>query len=247
MEKITVLGSANAIAKPDQQNTHMLIETDTRKIMVDCGNHPVGNLAGVNVAINDLTDLILTHFHADHVGSLPLLIMDMWLEKRTAPLAVYGLDVTLDKAKQLLDLFGWQNWPGMYPVHFIAIPESGLDGFIQDQEVKLTALPVEHLIPTIGIRIEFASGRVVAYSCDTEPCENVLKLARRADVLLQESAGQSKGHTSAAQAGMLSSQAGVKRLVLIHYDGRLGEKSLLAEARTTFGGEIELAKDGLVI
>lgn len=215
--------------------------------MIDCGNHPVGNLGGVGVAINDITDLILTHFHADHVGSLPLLIMDMWLEKRSAPLAVYGLDVTLDKAKQLLELFGWQNWPGMYPVQFIAIPENGMEGFIQAQEVKLTALPVVHLIPTIGVRIEFLSGRVVAYSCDTEPCDNVLRLALHADVLLQESAGQSKGHTSAAQAGTLASQAGVKRLVLIHYDGRLGENPLLAEARATFGGEINLAKDGLVI
>lgn len=247
MQKITILGSANAVAKADQQNTHLLIETDTRKIMVDCGNHPVGNLAAVGVDINGITDLVLTHFHADHVGSLPLLVMDMWLEKRTAPLSIYGLEVTLEKARQLLDLFGWQNWPGMYAIQFVPIAENGVDGFIRDRDVTVTALPVLHLIPTIGIRIQFGEGKVIAYSCDTEPCDNLLKLAEHADVLLQEAAGQSKGHTSAAQAGAVANQAGVKKLVLIHYDGNMPEGTLLAEARTTYAGEVTLAVDGMVV
>ena len=247
MEKVTILGSANAVAKIDQQNTHLLIETDRRKIMVDCGDHAAASLGRAGVTANQITTLVLTHFHADHVGSLPLLLMDMWLEKRVEPLSIYGLEITLDKAKALLDVFSWETWPNMFPVIFIPIPEEGKDRVIDETDLKMTAMPVLHLIPTIGLRFEFPDGKVVAYSCDSEPCDNLTKLANRADVLLQEAAGPGKGHSSPEQAGEIALQCKVNRLVLIHYESRRGKEALLSEARVKFSGQIELAEDGMVI
>lgn len=247
MEKITVLGSANAVSKKDQQNTHLLIETKNRKIMVDCGDHAAASLGRAGVKINQVTDLVLTHFHADHVGSLPLLIMDMWLEKRTTPLNIYGLEVTLDKARQLLDLFDWSKWKDMFPVVFKTAADSGDGEMIADADVKVSAYQVLHLIPTIGLRFEFTDGKTCAYSCDTEPCEGVDKLAWQADILLQESAGPGKGHTSPMQAGEIATRCGVKRLVMIHYEAGRGKENLLAEARQTYAGQVELAEDGMVL
>lgn len=247
MEKITILGSANAVAKADQQNTHLLFETNSRKIMVDCGDHSAASLARAGVEINQITDLILTHFHADHVGSLPLVIMDMWLEKRTAPLTVYGLDITLEKAKSLLDLFDWQKWSNMFPVDFVTVGESGASTMIVDDEITVSALPVLHLIPTIGLRFEFKGGRTVTYSCDTEPCNNLNTLADKADVLLQEAAGPGKGHTSPEQAGEIASRCGVNKLILIHYEVRKGKQVLLSEAQAKFSGKVSVAEDGMVV
>jgi ribonuclease Z len=247
MEKITVLGSANAVAKSNQQNAHLLFETDSRKIMVDCGDHAAASLARTGVEINQITDLILTHFHADHVGSLPLLLMDMWLEKRTSSLTIYGLEVTLEKVKKLLELFDWQNWANMFQVTFISIGDSGNMKLIADDEVVVSSLPVLHLIPTIGLRFQFSGGRVITYSCDTEPCEALTVLADQADVLLQESAGPGKGHTSPKQAGEIAAKCKVKQLVLIHYDARKGSQNLLAEAQEQFAGKAILAEDGMVL
>ncbi len=249
MEKVTILGSSNAVAKAGQQNTHLLFETETRRIMVDCGNHPVGSLTRIGISINQITDMVLTHFHADHVGSLPLLIMDMWLEKRIEPLAIYGLDTTLQKAQQLLDLFDWHKWKGMFPVSFNPLNEriNSPEVILQDRTVKMSVLPVMHLIPTIGVLVEFASGKRITYSCDTEPCGAVETLAEKADILLQEAAGYGKGHTSPEQAGEIATRCMVNRLVLIHYDSRSGEKELLTAARSTFGGKVDLAVDGMVL
>ncbi|MDP3684562.1 MAG: MBL fold metallo-hydrolase [Ignavibacteria bacterium] len=247
MEKITILGSANAVAKSDQQNTHLLFETRSRKIMVDCGDHAAASLARAGVEINQITDLILTHFHADHVGSLPLVLMDMWLEKRTTPLTIYGLDITIDKAQKLLDLFDWQKWLNMFPVVFVSLREDGNQKLIADDEVVVTAMPVLHLIPTIGLRFQFKDGRTVTYSCDTEPCDALIALADRADVLLQEAAGPGKGHTSPEQAGGIAARCGVKQLVLIHYEARRGKQILLSEAQAKFGGKVLVAEDGLVL
>jgi ribonuclease Z len=247
MEKITILGSANAVAKADQQNAHLLFETSSRKIMVDCGDHSAASLAKAGVAINQITDLILTHFHADHVGSLPLVIMDMWLEKRTSPLSIYGLAITIDKAKKLLDLFDWQKWANMFPVEFVAVGESGDPKMITDDEITVSALPVLHLIPTIGLRFKFIGGRTITYSCDTEPCDNLNALADKADVLIQEAAGPGKGHTSPEQAGEIATSCGVKQLVLIHYESRQGKQYLLSEAQAKFSGQVLVAEDGMVI
>ena len=247
MEKITILGSSNAVAKKDQQNTHLLFETTKRKILVDCGNHPAASLGRAGVEINEVTDLVLTHFHADHVGTLPLLIMDMWLEKRTSPLTIYGLPVTLEKAQKLLDLFDWQKWANMYPVNFVVANDQAESLLIGDETIKLKAVPVVHLIPTIGIRAELASGARIVYSCDTEPCEGVEQLMRGADVLLQEAAGPGKGHTSPQQAAEMAARGGVKRLVLIHYEARVGKDQILAQAQSVFNGKVELAEDGMVL
>ena len=243
MDRFVVLGSANAVAKAGQENTHLFASTNTRKMLVDCGDNPVGNLGQIGESINEITDLILTHFHADHVGALPLLIMDMWLEKRQALLVIHGLEFTLTRAKQLLDLFGWENWKGMFPVRFNVLPDTGADGFIMDDSFQVSALPVKHLVPTLGLRFAYASGKVVSYSCDTEPCRNLDILARNANVLLQESAGEARGHTSAAQAGEIAARANVGKLVLIHYESRSGVEEMLEDAKRTFYGEIVLAQD----
>lgn len=247
MSRFLILGSANAVPKPGQENTHLLIESEEKVVMVDCGTNPVSKLVEAGTSILAVTDLVLTHFHADHVGSMPLLIMDMWLEKRSDPLTIHGLQVTLDKARQLLELFSWENWSGMFPVIFNVIPDDGATSFISGSGCQIDALQVKHLIPTIGLRVELTGERVITYSCDTEPCDNLLTLASSADVLLMESAGPGKGHTSPEQAGMIARETGVKKLVLIHYDNRKDERVMLDEALKHFNGQVMLAKDMLTV
>ncbi len=245
MNRFIILGSANAVPKIGQENTHLYAQVETRRILIDCGDNALVSLKKNEVGPNTITDLILTHFHPDHTGSLPLFLMTMWLEKRTLPLTIHGLEYTLDRAKALLGLFGWSNWAGMYPVTFNTAKEEGSTTLIQDINFKVSAMPVLHLIPTIGLRFDFAAGQTVTYSCDTEPCDNLMKLANGADILLQESAGPGKGHTSAAQAGEIAAAANVKHLILIHYDLNVGREELLRLAQKNFTGEVSLAVDGM--
>lgn len=248
MERLTILGSAFAIPNPEQENSHLLLETSKRVVLIDCGNHPVARLKKMEIPLENVTDILLTHAHADHIGSFPLLLMDMWLEKRISPLVIHGLEYTLERTKRLLDVFDWQNWRGMFPVEFKTLPDSSECTVINEDQLHLLTMPVRHLIPTVGMRMEFPGHRfTVAYSCDTEPCDAVLHLAHGADVLIQEAAGKAKGHSSAAQAGEMAAEAGVKRLILIHYDASIAPDKLINEAAASFNGRIELARDGMVI
>lgn len=247
MDRLIVLGSANAIPKIDQDNTHLYAESGEKRVLVDCGNNTLVRLRKQGIDPDLITDLVITHFHPDHAGSLPNFLMGMWLEKRTQPLTIHGLEFTLDRVKALMGLFGWSNWANMYPVNFNTVQDGAQSILIQPNSLAVHAVTVQHLIPTIGLRFNFADGKSATYSCDTEPCDQLLKQAEKADVLLQESAGPGKGHTSAKQAGVIAKTADVKKLILIHYDRNLGTENLIREARSEFAGEVVAAYDGLVV
>jgi ribonuclease Z len=245
MNRVLILGSSNAIPKLDQENTHLYIEAGEKKILVDCGDNPLVGMKRSGIDPNSITDLILTHFHPDHVGSLPNFLMGMWLEKRVQPLIVHVLEYTLDRAKALLGLFGWSEWRNMYPVSFNTVSEAQLSTIIKSKEIAVQAIPVVHLIPNIGLRFDFSNNYSVVYTSDTEPCENVILLSKNADILIHEAAGPGKGHTSSEQAGKIAATAKVKKLFLIHYDQQSGVDALVNAAKQEFVGDVVAATDGL--
>lgn len=101
------------------------------------------------------------------------------------------------------------------------------------------------MLPTIGLRVlNRASGHLLAYSADTEPGEGIRYLARGVNLLVHEASGESLGHSSAAQAGNIAREAGVERLVLVHYSVEETPREILEEeARKTFGGHVYAARD----
>jgi ribonuclease Z len=245
MPKLILLGTSNAIPYEHRDNTHMLLLGDQHILMVDCGSSPLIRLRKAGLDVNNLTDLVLTHFHPDHIGSAPALLMDSWLLGRRQPLNIYGLDYTLDCLIGMMNFYDWKSWPNFYPVIFHRLPEAEMTPIIVDQELKMYASPVHHLLPAIGLRVEFPdSGKVLAYSCDTEPCDEVARLAAGADVLIHEATGAALGHSSPAQAGGVAQKAGAKKLLLIHFPtGDFDPQSLVAEASQTFSGPVSLAED----
>lgn len=245
MAKLIILGSSNAISSKDSENTHMVLVGEERIVMVDCVNNPIHRLGQAGVDFMDVTDLVLTHFHPDHVSGVPLLLMDMWLRGRKMPVSIYGLHYTLDRMEKLMEMYAWENWPNFFPVSFHRLPASEKTILLNCAEFTVKSSPVHHLIPTIGLRFEFrTSHKVLAYSCDTEPCDEVVHLAEGADVLIHEASGASLGHSSAGQAGQIATRAEAGKLYLIHYPtGEYANGNLIAEACQHYQGEVGLATD----
>lgn len=249
MPKLVILGSSNAIPDEDHENTHMALKGHDGVVLVDCVNNPTVRLSQAKLNMDDLTDLILTHFHPDHVSGVPSLLMNMWLLGRKRPLNVYGLAYTLERIQKLMEFYDWGTWPNFYPVNFHIIPEEELTPVLKNEEFEIKASPVHHMVPTIGLRIEFSTNdKVLAYSCDTEPCEEVKRLSAGADILIHEASGSSFGHSSASQAGGIARAAEVGQLYLIHYATRDADfQDLIRQAENTFGGPVSLATDFMEI
>lgn len=245
MPKLIILGTSNAIPDEHHENTHMALVGEKRTVLIDCVNNPIVRLRQAGLDINQLTDLVLTHFHPDHVSGVPSLLMNSWLLGRRQPLDIYGLSYTLERLEKMMDFYDWATWPDFFQVNFHPVPEKEMAPVLENDEFLIYSSPVHHIVPTIGLRVEFKkSDRVLAYSCDTEPCQEVINLAAGADVLIHEATGASFGHSSAAQAGTIARQAEVGHLYLIHYQtGDFEALSLLPQAEETFNGRVSLAED----
>jgi ribonuclease Z len=105
---------------------------------------------------------------------------------------------------------------------------------------------VRHFVPTIGVRVLIKeSGFVFAYSSDTTPCPEVVRLSHNADLLIHEATGvEPLGHSNSSQAGAIAEEAGVKRLGLIHYPVLdVTPPVLLEGARETFSGPVFVCED----
>lgn len=96
------------------------------------------------------------------------------------------------------------------------------------------------------------SGQRVAFVMDTGWCAGALALAEGADLLVCEATfsqaerelAHRRGHLTAAQAGRLAAEAGVRRLVLTHFSQRYPDVApLVDEARAEFGGDLVAARD----
>jgi ribonuclease Z len=245
MPKVIILGSSNAIPDEKHENSHMALVGDDRLVLIDCVNNPIIRLRKAGLDVENVTDLILTHFHPDHVSGVPLLLMDLWLLGREQELRIYGLDYTLDRLEKMMDLYGWDAWPRFFRVRMHRLEEKELTLVQENDQWKIFSSPVKHIIPNIGLRIEFpGSGKIFAYSGDTEPCTQVVQLAQKADILIHESTGGSLGHTDAFQAGQIAEKAGAENLYLIHYpNGKFRDNNIVAKASQKFDGPVSLAED----
>jgi ribonuclease Z len=97
-------------------------------------------------------------------------------------------------------------------------------------------------------------GQKAAFVMDTRLCDAIAPLVTGVDLLIAEATyldedarlAKEYGHLTAAQAGRLAAEGGVRRLVLSHFSERYGEEDeprFAAEAATVFGGDIVLARD----
>lgn len=140
---------------------------------------------------------------------------------------------------------GWQEWPNFFPVAFHRVSERNRAPVMENDDFIITAWPVKHFVPTIGLRIvNKVTGNVFAYSCDTEPTPSLIELARDADMLLHEAAGPPPGHSTARMAGEVATEVNAGSLYLIHYEvWNADPEVLVPEARETYSGPIHLCKD----
>jgi len=246
MPKIIILGTANAIPDENHDNTHLALIGERRQVLIDCSGSPVVRLKKAGIDLNSLTDIFLTHFHPDHIAGTPSLVMSMWLMGRREPLTIHGLQYTLDCLEKLMVFYEWDQWPDFFPVIFNRLPAENMTLALQSDEFRIYSSPVKHLIPTIGLRIETNhTGKVLAYSCDTEPCDAVVELANQADMLIHESTGEHPGHSSAAQAAGIAARAEVGSLYLIHYHPH--DETLVSQAQAVFSGPVIRTEDFMVL
>jgi ribonuclease Z len=244
MAEVVLLGTGAALPAADQENTYMALIGESHIVLVDCAGSPLQRLLQAGVDISRLDRLVLTHAHPDHIYGVPSLLLSLWLAGRRLPLQIHGPEDVCEVVRAMMALYRPERWPGMYRVEYVPVALEAGSPVFNSPDFAVSAAPGQHMLPSIGLRVvSTLSGRALVYSSDTEPSLAIRNLAHGAYLLLHEAAGEGLGHSSGAQAGTLARQAGVDRLVLVHYHGGQAPAALLQEASSAFGGPVQLGQD----
>ncbi len=253
--KLKFLGASEAFH--DSKTNISMVVSARANLLLDCG-YNVPQKFWQSYPDKDFLDAVfVSHFHADHVAGLPMLLMRMRQDKRTNPLTLIGPDGFEDSFKKLYRLVyrGFLEVSG-FEIDYKEAKEG--DAFSVG-DLKLSFAAAAHLVntpyfvPTLAIRIDCA-GKSLCYSSDTVYTERITKLSKGCDILVHDAFmpaaseyhARMPAHSSPRDAGRAASKAGVKKLALfnIHRTFEGSAPAMLDEARKEFSGPIFIPEEG---
>ena len=268
MIDVTLLGTGSPIVDANRAGPSTLVRAGSEFFLVDCGRGALMRAAAVGVGAANLTALLLTHLHSDHITDLSDVITTRWVTTFTrTPLIVVGPPGTAAVVEATLAALAPDI--GYRLAHHADVTEPPVvdvrevtAGQAWDANgVRIVVAPTDHrpVEPTIAFRIEYAEASVVLAG-DTVPCPSLDELAAGAGALvhnvirkdLMALAPQQRlrdildYHSSVEEAAATAARAGVGTLILTHYVPPLipgQEEQWRALAATEFPRQIELGDD----
>lgn len=120
----------------------LLIRRGGDRVLIDCGEGTQRQLVR-SVGLADLTDIFLTHLHADHWLGLPGMLKSFELRDREKPLTVHGPPGTRQMLERLRPVFG-------RPSYGLSIVEVEPDEPLRRDGYSITPFAVRHRTTAFG-------------------------------------------------------------------------------------------------
>lgn len=243
---MTILGSGTCVPSLDRYPCSALVEWKKTCILLDAGAGTMHRLLAAGKSIDEIDAIFLSHFHLDHVGEVaPFLFSTNYPEfTRTKPLILVGGTGLGDWFGRLGHVFGHTV---DLPKGFFKIKELGEQGAFSMGGLNITYNTMAHKPESRGFRFQDPTGFSCVYSGDTDVTETLVDLARGAHTLICECAlpegKKMPGHLIPSQAGAMARDAGVKRLVMIHFYPECDGEDMVSPCAALFPGEVVRARD----
>jgi ribonuclease BN (tRNA processing enzyme) len=241
--QLTILGSGTAIPVPDRFPAGYLLQAEGTTAMVDCGPGSLRRLAQAGVGLQTLDAVLLTHYHTDHCADLAALLFALRSPTYAGrpPLRIHGAPGLVRLVQKLTEA-----WPWLEPRGYELQLHESTPGAFQVGAFAVEAVPIRHTAQSLGYRVT-ADGATFAFSGDADECDELVDLARGADLFVCDAAtpdGEKlEGHLTPGLAAAYATRAGVRTLVLTHFYPACEGRDLLAMAAGHFAGRIVVASD----
>ena len=244
--RVLILGSGGGAPSGIRETACVLVRDDERALLLDVGTGArrlvtdPGHLAGV-----DHIDIVLTHFHLDHVCGLPYLSMLPVSATIWAPGAwLYGVGSAAILEPLRRPPIAPTDVTGAYAINELTAGDQLIGTFA----VRASAQP-RHWTPSAGLRI----ADELALVTDTPYERSSARLAEGVRHLLHEAWSSSRApicpdrDATAADAARVAQEAGADALTLIHLNPALPNLSLLVDDATPTFDRVELGEDEMAL
>jgi ribonuclease BN (tRNA processing enzyme) len=246
--RIIMLGTGTGYPTLKRSACSVLIEIGDDRLLFDLGAGTMRRLLDAGSSISQVTHIFLSHLHPDHTGELASFLFATKypeVHRRRTPLAIIGKGVNL-LYDGLKAVYGRWIEPegGILKIIDLNGRQGGRLDF-PNFRAEFQAMP--HIESSVGYRITTPEGRSVVYTGDTDYSEEVIDLARNADLLITEASmpdeKKVEGHLTPSLAGQIAAKAQVGRLVLTHMYPECEQVDIEAQCRKTWKGELTVAED----
>src|SRR3954454_18808836 len=218
--QLRFVGCGDAFGSGGRFNTCFHVTGNSVNFLIDCGASSLPSLKRLGVGREAIDLVLISHFHGDHFGGLPFLLLDAQFTRRARPLVIAGPQGIEAKLANLMEaLFEHSSKTKQrFDLSVAALEPEQSRTF---GEVTVTPFPVVHGEsggPFLAYRVE-AEGRVIAYSADTEWTDMLIPAAREADLFIAEAYTYDKivkNHLSLKTLEMHLPEIKPKRLILTH-------------------------------
>jgi len=271
---LTLLGTGCPKVDHKRFGPSNLVSSKKSNILVDCGSGVTQRLEEANISTANIEALVLTHLHSDHVVDFYQLIISSWHSYRIKPWKIYGPIGTKRFLTKIM-----KAWEQERNLRIKYEARSSIDAFkldikefreygkIRIKDIDLEYFKVDHFPVKHAYGFNFYNNnKKLSISGDTKPCENLMKYAQLADVLLHEVYIEGEiqpvtkmrsvktlhnvkaYHTTSTQVGKVASLTRCKKLVLTHFvPTKFNEKKLQSIVKKDFGKNPVIGEDLLTI
>jgi ribonuclease BN (tRNA processing enzyme) len=244
--RTVLLGSGGAAPSDTRETACVLVRDGERALLLDIGSGArrllvaPGYLKGVSQL-----DIVLTHFHLDHVCGLTYLPMLGVTATIWGPGAwLYGSATAAIIAPLCRPPIAPTDVSGTYAVRELQAGEQQIGGF----RIRASPQP-RHWAPSAGLRVDDE----LALITDTPYEQTSPELAAGVAHLLHEAWSSSRAprypdrDATAADAARVADEGKVGALTLIHLDPRLDDASLLLDDALPIFERVAVGEDELTL
>lgn len=248
---LVIVGCGTAAPDGERACSGYWLANGDCRILFDCGPGVVHNLARFQLPWPQLTHLVVSHFHNDHIGDVPMLLFALQYGTRPlrrAPFTVIGPVGIRARMDAMAAAFGEHVSAPTFPLEIREIRDGDT---VDAGAIELRAMHTPHTPASLAYRAR-AADYTMGYTGDTGPSEPVGDFMRGVDDLIAECSLPDDEaldiHLSPASLASLARRANPRRLVLTHVYPQLDREripGLLQEHG--WNGSCRVAADGMVL
>src|SRR3990172_4970164 len=140
---LVLLGTSGSVPTARRGPASILVRRGGERLLVDCGEGTQRQLLRSSVGLVELSEVFLTHYHADHYLGLPGMLKTFALRGRELPMTIYGPPGLNELFGSLQRIFGRLT----FPLRLVVLPPR--DGLVPG-DYRIAVFKVHHGVTAQG-------------------------------------------------------------------------------------------------